>query len=200
MTKGTEGGPLVQGARRATRFQLGVMCTNRCRTENKLPQPEPNKLSYEEIIKGTGYKTNQSTRTAKRWKKTGSSLIEDDSSHADSNSDMEQEEQRRAKRELACWYVPCLGTIPQVRPEGVFRLVGGNLNCASTKEVRDRKVSDIHRILETWDVQGGGFSKIGIDWRRIPQRKHSNSWFRTCQDEYRTSASHNSYKATTMTM
>jgi hypothetical protein len=33
------------------------MCTNRCRTKNKLSQLEPNKLSYEEIIKGTGYKT-----------------------------------------------------------------------------------------------------------------------------------------------
>jgi hypothetical protein len=65
------------------------MCTNRCRTENKLSQPEPNKLSYEEIIKGTRYKTNQSTRTAKRWKKTGSTLIEDDLPYADSNSDME---------------------------------------------------------------------------------------------------------------
>jgi hypothetical protein len=65
--------------------------------------------------------------------------------------------------------------------------------------VRDRKVSDIHQILETWDVQGGGFSKIGINWRRIPQRKHIDSWFRTCQDEYRTSASHNSYEAITMT-
>jgi hypothetical protein len=112
---------------------------------------------------------------------------------------MEREERRQAKRELACWYVPHLGTIPQVRPEGVFHLVGGNLNCASTKEVRDRKVLDIHRILETWVVQGGGFSEIGIDWRRIPQRKHLNSWFRTCQDEYRTSAFHNSYKAITMT-
>jgi hypothetical protein len=163
MTKGKGRGPSAHGARRATCFRLGDMYTNRCRPENNLSQPEPNKLSYEEIIRGTGYKTNQSTRTAKRQKKTGSTLTEDDSSHADSNSNMEQEERRWAKREAACWYVPRLGTIPQVRPEGVFCLVGGNLNCASTKEVRDRKVSDIHWMLETWDVQGGGFSKIGID-------------------------------------
>jgi hypothetical protein len=65
--------------------------------------------------------------------------------------------------------------------------------------VRDRKVLDIHQILETWDVQGGGFSEIGIDWRGIPQRKHLDSWFRTCQDKYHTSASHNSYKAIKMT-
>ncbi len=84
------------GARRATCFQLGDMCTNRCRPKNNLSQPEPSKLSYEEIIKGTGYETNQSTRTARRLKKIGSTLIEDDSSHVDSNSDIEQEERRRA--------------------------------------------------------------------------------------------------------
>jgi hypothetical protein len=199
MTEGKGQGPLVHGAWRATCFQLGDMCTNRCRTENKPSQPVPNKFSYEEITKGTGYGTNQSTRTAKRQKKTGSTLIEDNLSHADSNFNMEQEERRRAKRESACWYVPHLGTILQVCPEGVFRLAGGNLNCASTKEVRDRKVSDIHQILETWDIQGGGFSEVGIDWRRIPQRKRLDSWFRTCQDEYRTSKSYNSYKAITMT-
>jgi hypothetical protein len=65
--------------------------------------------------------------------------------------------------------------------------------------VRDRKVLDIHWILETWDVQGGGFSKIGIDWRRIPQRKCLDSWLHTYQDEYHTSAPHNSYGAITMT-
>ena len=100
----------------------------------------------------------------------------------------------RAEEELACWYVPCLGLIPQDRPDGVFCLVGENLNCASTKEVRDRKVSDIHRILEMWDVQGGG-----IDSNRIPQRKRLDSWFRTSQDEYCTSASHNNYEAITTT-
>jgi hypothetical protein len=112
---------------------------------------------------------------------------------------MEQEEQRWAKREAACWYVPRLGTIPQVCPEGVFRLVGGNLNCTSTKEVRDRKVLDIHQILEMWDVQGEGFSNISIDWRRIPQKKRLDAWFCTCKDKYCSSAFHNSYKGTTMT-
>jgi hypothetical protein len=54
-------------------------------------------------------------------------------------------------------------------------LVGGNLNSASTKEVRDRKIADIHWLLETWDIQGGGFSEIGVDWRRFPQKKRIDS-------------------------
>ncbi len=105
----------------------------------------------------------------------------------------------RAVEELACCYMPRLGSIPQDRPDGVFCLVGGNLNYASTKDVRDRKVSDIHRILETWDVQGGGFSEVGIDWRRISQWEHLDSWFCTSQDEYHTSASCKNYDAITTT-
>jgi hypothetical protein len=88
------------------------MCTNRCRTENKPSRPKSNKLSFEQIIKGTGYNTNESTRTMKRVKKTGSTFIEDNLAHEDSNSDMEQEERRWAERELACWNFPHLGTIP----------------------------------------------------------------------------------------
>ena len=124
-----------------------------------------------------GFETNQLTRVIKRQKQAGSTSTEDDSANADSNSDMEREEQKRAGKESACWYVPRLGSIPQDRPDGVFHLVGGNLNCTPKKEVRDRKVSDIHRIWETWDVQGGGFSEIGIDCQRIPQRTHLDSWF-----------------------
>jgi hypothetical protein len=181
--------PAAHGARRASRFQLGDTCTNRCRTDKN-----SNNLSYEEVIKGIGFKTNWQTRVTKRQKQEGIASAEEDSAGADSNGDMERAEQRRAEEELACWYVPCLGLIPQDRPDGVFCLVGENLNCASTKEVRDRKVSDIHRILEMWDVQGGG-----IDSNRIPQRKRLDSWFRTSQDEYCTSASHNNYEAITTT-
>jgi hypothetical protein len=173
------------------------MCTNRCRTENKPSRPESSKLSLEEINKGTGYDTKESTRTTKRVKKTGSTFTEENSAHEDSNSNMEQEEQRWAKKELACWYVPQLETIPQDRPEGVFRLVGGSFNSMYTKEVEDRKISDIHWILETWDAQGGGFSEISVDWRST-QRKHLDSWFHTSQDEYYTSASHNCHEKIAM--
>jgi hypothetical protein len=79
----------------------------------------------------------------------------------------------------------------QIWPGGVFHLSGGNLNSALPREVRKRKISDIHRILETWDVQGGGLSEIGIDWRKLPQAKGLASWFRTSQEEYWPLAAHN---------
>ncbi len=87
--------------------------------------------------------------------------------------------------------MPRLGEVPQIRPEGVFHLLGGNLNSASSNEVRDRKISNIHHLIKTWDVQGRGFSKIGIDWRNLSQSKGLVSWFRTSHDEYRTATAHN---------
>ncbi len=52
----------------------------------------------------------------------------------------------------------------QDRPKGVFRLLGGNLNSALSREVQNRKISDIMRVIETWVAQAGGFSEVGIDW------------------------------------
>jgi hypothetical protein len=48
----------------------------------------------------------------------------------------------------------------QDRPKEGFQLVGGNLNSASSKDVRDHKILDIHCILETWDVQEGASQKL----------------------------------------
>jgi hypothetical protein len=85
----------------------------------------------------------------------------------------------KVQEETEQWYVPRIGAISQIRPEGVFRLLGGNLNSALSREVRERKISDIHCILKTWDIQGGRFSEIGINWRKLPQAKGLVSWFRT---------------------
>ncbi len=60
--------------------------------------------------------------------------------------------------------------------EHVFCLIGGNLNSALSREVRERKISNIHRILKTWDIQGGGFSKIGIDWRKLHKQNKQRVW------------------------
>jgi hypothetical protein len=84
--------------------------------------------------------------------------------------------------------------MPQIHPKRVFCLVGGNLNSALLKEVWERIFSDIHRILETWDIQGGRFSEVGIDWRKLPQAKGLASWFRRANNKYQTLAAHNKNK------
>ncbi len=109
------------------------------------------------IIKGVGYETGNGTKGKKWQKDIGSMAAEGNSEQVISNANMEREERRRAERKSACWFVPRIGEITQDKPEGVFWLVGRNLNSASTKVVGDREISDIHRVLETWDVQGGGF-------------------------------------------
>ncbi len=104
---------------------------------------------------------------------------------------IEQNECTRAREDKDRWYMPRLGEVPQILSEGVFRLLGGNLNSVSSKEVRERKIFDIHRLIETWDVQGRGFSEIGIDWRKLPQSKGLASWFQTSHDEYQTATARN---------
>jgi hypothetical protein len=99
-----------------------------------------NKLNFDKITKGIGFVTCDSKRTSKaRSKTTEDNTEEDFIEETDGHSDIEREEQSRAKAELACWYVPRLGKILQDQPKGIFRLVGGNLNSASTKEVWDEK-------------------------------------------------------------
>jgi hypothetical protein len=65
------------------------------------------------------------------------------------------------------------------RPDGVFRFMGGQLNCAATKSVRDKKIADVHQIIDQWDVQGGGFSELGINWQRLTHTRGFSAWFRS---------------------
>jgi hypothetical protein len=83
----------------------------------------------------------------------------------------------------------------QDRPEGVFHLLGGNLNSALSREVRNRKISDIMRVIETWDAQAGGFLEVGIVWQNMARSKQINSWFRLGTDSYCTSVANNHQEA-----
>jgi hypothetical protein len=51
----------------------------------------------------------------------------------------------------------------QTRPNGVFRIMGEQLNSTSSSEVRARKTSDIIRLINDWEVQGECLSEVGID-------------------------------------
>jgi hypothetical protein len=42
--------------------------------------------------------------------------------------------------------------------------MGGQLNSASLAEVQARKTSNIIRLINDWEVQGGCLSEVGIDW------------------------------------
>jgi hypothetical protein len=91
----------------------------------------------------------------------------------------------------ACWHVPCLGSMEQWRPDGIFRFLGGQLNSASSTEVRMRKVEDLLRLINNWEVQGGGLSEMGVNWGTYPSSANLASWFKDKIPDMRTHTAHN---------
>ncbi len=77
------------------------------------------------------------------------------------------------------------------RPDGVFRLMGGQLNSAATTRMKDRRITDLDRIIQKWDVQEGGFSEVGVNWSGLPRTQQLDSWFWASHKEARTSTTHN---------
>ena len=73
------------------------------------------------------------------------------------------------------WHVPRIGNMPSTRPEGVFRLMGAQLNSISSTECRDKKVAEIERIINTWEIQGGCFQEVGINWSAIGHKRNMTS-------------------------
>ncbi len=64
------------------------------------------------------------------------------------------------------------------RPDGVYRLMGAQLNGISSADRRDKKVAEIERIIDTWEVQGGCFQEVGINWSAVGYERNMTSWFR----------------------
>lgn len=75
-------------------------------------------------------------------------------------------EEQALEKTLQRWYVPRYGQMSEEREEGGFRFMGGQLNSMGGFDIRTRKVSDIMRLIETWDVQGGSFCEVGVNWAR----------------------------------
>jgi hypothetical protein len=69
--------------------------------------------------------------------------------------------------------------------------MGAQLNSMSSADRRDKKVTDIKRILNDWDVQGGCFQEVGINWSALNYNRNMTSWFRLENSETRTHTAHN---------
>jgi hypothetical protein len=105
--------------------------------------------------------------------------------------EMEAAVQKNIEDKRAQWHIPCHGKMKEDRPNGVFRLLGGQLNSAATARTRDRCITDLDRIINKWDVQGGGFLEVGINWSCLPRTQQLDSWFRASHEEVCTSMAHN---------
>jgi len=103
-------------------------------------------------------------------------------------------EEEEARRYYNRWHVPPLGNLTTERPSGVFRLMGGQVNGASTVVSRDKKIADISRIIDTWDVQGGCLQEIGINWNAHDYSRNMTSWFKFDRREAKTITAHNEHE------
>ena len=73
-------------------------------------------------------------------------------------------------------HVPQLGNMQKERGDGVLRCFGGQLNSASSRDVRDRKITEINWVVDEWDLQLGGFSEVGVNWKTYPSSYSFASW------------------------
>jgi hypothetical protein len=151
--------------RRAARYCSGGVNNSRNRIGTLTTT---DKLQYEETIAGIGYNANQrkirQQRGHNREKTKDSNKTDEGSDNNDKvNPEIKRQERQQAEQDTACWFVKRLGNMPQDRPEGAFQLLGANLNSASSHDVCRCKISNIHQLIETWDIQCGGFSEVGIE-------------------------------------
>ncbi len=91
-------------------------------------------------------------------------------------------------------HIPRIGHMEQTRPDGVFLIIGGQLNSASSLEVRARKASIIIRLINNWEVQGGCLSEVGIDWSTYSPSANLASWFRLEIQDIRSHTAHNKHE------
>ena len=92
------------------------------------------------------------------------------------------------------WHVKRLGTVDNPRPDGVFRILGGQLNSASSLEVRSRKVTDVVRLINEWEVQAGCLSEVGVNWSSYPSSANLASWFKDEIHDIKTHTAHNKHE------
>jgi hypothetical protein len=82
----------------------------------------------------------------------------------------------------------------QQQPEGVFRILGGQLNSALSSEVRSRKTVDIICLIKDWEIQGGAMSEVGVNWGTFSSPANLASWFWEVIQDMHTHTSHNKHK------
>ncbi len=102
--------------------------------------------------------------------------------------------QNRVNGKTKCWHIPRIDDLHEHRPDGVFRLLRGQLNSATSTRACNRGIADLGRIINKWDVQGGGLSKEGINWRWFSCIQQLSSWFKALHNDVLTSTAYNVHK------
>ena len=64
-----------------------------------------------------------------------------------------------------------LGSLPENRPDGIFRALSVQLNGMSTSRVRNRKAAELQDVVRKYDVQFVGLGEVGVNWGCSKQTK-----------------------------
>jgi hypothetical protein len=91
------------------------------------------------------------------------------------------------------WHVPWLGHMENLRTDGVFCILGVQLN-ASSLEVRTQKVADVVRLINDWEIQAGCFLEVGVNRSSYPSLVNLASWFCDEIQDIRTHTAHNKHE------
>ena len=151
-------------------------------------------LSYEEIIRGIGFapergEEQESIPEPQEVRRSITEVPEDVDEEVEQEMDDLVAQQIESIRNE--WHVPRLGDMKKTRPQGVFRIMSGNVNNMSMRVNRDGKIARIVGLQEEWDIQAIGLVEVGVDWRKETTPGKLSAWFRSDRDEYKTAYTHN---------
>jgi hypothetical protein len=91
-------------------------------------------------------------------------------------------------------HVERLGSLTKPRPDGVFRLLGGQMNSVASVETRLRKSGNLVQLCQEFKVQGGALSEVGVNWSTFLASANLASWIRDNIPDIRTHAAHNRHE------
>ncbi len=92
------------------------------------------------------------------------------------------------------WHVLRLGNVTAQCLDGVFQIMGRQLNSASSAEACLRKVAGMVHVLNNWEVQGGCLLEVGVNWSGHPTLVNLALWFQDGIPNLGTHTAHNSHE------
>ncbi len=92
------------------------------------------------------------------------------------------------------WHVPHLGHMENPRLDGVFCILGGQHNSASSLDVHARKITDVVQLINDWEIQAGCLSEVEVNWSSYPSLANLTSWFQDEVPDIKTHTAHNKHE------
>ena len=118
--------------------------------------------------------------------------VEEDEFERFNRIDMDQMDAEMNSSTSTVQSVP-VGSVPSVRPEGVFRGMSVQLNNMSTTRVRNRKARKLTHVMKKYEVQFVGLGEVGVNWL-LAMRLRLLSLLPDLTQQARTMTAHNKHE------